>query len=111
MPFCNNRAFVETIERILNITYDEEFLRKNYRRLDEKITRKDNGEHEYRFCEWKKFFQKAGFDLISNVIIKTKSEENLKLRNDDNIKEIFTEYELGAFGNRKVVYVLSPHKE
>ena len=29
----------------------------------------------------------------------------------DNIKEIFTEYELGAFGNRKIVFVLSPLKE
>ena len=37
--------------------------------------------------------------------------ENLKLKNDDNIKEIFTEYELGAFGNRKIAYVLSPLKE
>jgi len=107
----NNSTPDEEIERILNITYDEEFLKKNYRRLDEKLTRKENGEHEYRFYEWKEFFQKAGFELISNVIIKTKTEENLKLKNDDNIKEIFTEYELGAFGNRKIAYVLSPLKE
>ena len=107
----NNSTSDDEIERILNITYDEEFLKKNYRRLDEKITRKENGEHEYRFYEWKEFFQKAGFELISNVIIKTKTEENLKLKNDDNIKEIFTEYELGAFGNRKIAYVLSPLKE
>ena len=107
----NNSTPDEEIERILNITYDEEFLKKNYRRLDEKLTRKENGEHEYRFYEWKEFFQKAGFELISNVIIKTKTEENLKLKNDDSIKEIFTEYELGAFGNRKIAYVLSPLKE
>lgn len=107
----NNSTPDEEIERILNIIYDEEFLRKNYRSLNEKITRKDNGEHEYRFREWKELFKKSGFDIVSNVIIKTKSEENLKLQNDDNIEEIFTEYELGAFGNRKVVYVLSPHKE
>ena len=107
----NNSTSDDEIERILNITYDEEFLKKNYRRLDEKITRKENGEHEYRFYEWKEFFQKAGFELISNVIIKTKTEENLKLKNDDSIKEIFTEYELGAFGNRKIAYVLSPLKE
>ena len=107
----NNSTSDEEIERILNITYDEEFLKKNYRRLDEKLTRKENGEHEYRFYEWKEFFQKAGFELISNVIIKTKTKENLKLKNDDNIKEIFTEYELGAFGNRKIAYVLSPLKE
>ena len=107
----NNSIPDEEIERILNITYDEEFLKKNYRRLDEKLTRKENGEHEYRFYEWKEFFQKSGFELVSSVIIKTKTEENLKLKNDDNIKEIFTEYELGAFGNRKIAYVLSPLKE
>ena len=107
----NNSIPDEEIERILNITYDEEFLKKNYRRLDEKLTRKENGEHEYRFYEWKEFFQKSGFELVSSVIIKTKTEENLKLKNDDNIKEIFTEYELGAFGNRKMAYVLSPLKE
>jgi len=107
----NNSTSDEEIERILNITYDEEFLKKNYRRLDEKLTRKENGEHEYRFYEWKEFFQKSGFELVSSVIIKTKTEENLKLKNDDNIKEIFTEYELGAFGNRKMAYVLSPLKE
>ena len=56
-----------------------------------------------------KFFQKTGFKIISNVIIKTNSKENLKLQNDDNIQEIFTDYELGAFGNRKLVYVLSPN--
>tara|TARA_B100000378_G_scaffold203468_1_gene166835 strand:- start:129 stop:959 length:831 start_codon:yes stop_codon:yes gene_type:complete len=106
----NNSTSDEEIERILNITYDEEFLKKNYRKLDEKLTRKENGEHEYRFYEWKEFFQKAGFELVSSVIIKTKTEENLKLKNDDGIKEIFTEYELGAFGNRKTVFVLSPIK-
>ena len=106
----NNSTSDEEIERILNITYDKEFLKKNYRKLDEKLTRKENGEHEYRFYEWKEFFQKAGFELVSSVIIKTKTEENLKLKNDDGIKEIFTEYELGAFGNRKTVFVLSPIK-
>ena len=106
----NNSTSDEEIERILNITYDKEFLKKNYRKLDEKLTRKENGEHEYRFYEWKEFFQKTGFELVSSVIIKTKTEENLKLKNDDGIKEIFTEYELGAFGNRKTVFVLSPIK-
>lgn len=106
----NNSTSDKEIERMLNIIYDEDFLRKNYRGLDEKITRRDNGEHEYRFYEWKNFFQKSGFNIISNVILKTRSEENFKLKNDDNIEEIFTDYELGAFGNRKIAYVLSPQK-
>ena len=32
--------------------------------------------------------------------------KNLELRNDNNLKEIFVDYELGAFGNRKVAFVL-----
>jgi hypothetical protein len=39
-----------------------------------------------------------------------KTVDNLKMQNDDHIKEIFTDYELGAFGNRKIVFVLTPQK-
>ena len=42
--------------------------------------------------------------------IKTSTDENKKLKNDDSIPEIFVDYELGAFGNRKVIFVLKPIK-
>ena len=102
----NNSTPDSEIERMLNITYDQEFLAKNYRPKDTILTRRQNGEHEYRFFEWKKFFKESGFDLIDSVVIKTESDENRKLRNDNNLKEIFVDYELGAFGNRKVAFVL-----
>ena len=102
----NNSTPDSEIERMLNITYDEEFLTKYYRPKDTILTRRQNGEHEYRFFEWKKFFEESGFDLMDSVIIKTESDENRKLRNDNNLKEIFVDYELGAFGNRKVAFVL-----
>ena len=102
----NNSTPDSEIERMLNITYDQEFLAKNYRPKDTILTRRQNGEHEYRFFEWKKFFKESGFDLIDSVVIKTESDENRKLRNDNNVKEIFVNYNLGAFGNRKVVFVL-----
>ena len=102
----NNSTPDSEIERMLNITYDQEFLAKNYRPKDTILTRRQNGEHEYRFFEWKQFFKESGFDLIDSVVIKTESDENRKLRNDNNIKEIFVNYNLGAFGNRKVVFVL-----
>ena len=102
----NNSTPDSEIERMLNIIYDQEFLAKNYRPKDTILTRRQNGEHEYRFFEWKKFFKESGFDLIDSVVIKTESDENRKLRNDNNIKEIFVNYNLGAFGNRKVVFVL-----
>lgn len=104
----NNSTSDSEIERMLNITYDVEFLKKNYRPIDQKLTRRENGEHEYRFSEWESFFKKSGFELLVGVIIKTKNKENLNLKNDNNYKEIFVDYDLGAFGNRKVVYVISP---
>ena len=98
------------IERMLDIIYDKEFLIKNYRSEDTILTRWENGEHEYRFSEWKNYFKKTGFDVLSSTIIKTSTDENKKLKNDVGIPEIFVDYELGAFGNRKVVFVLKPIK-
>ena len=102
----NNSTPDSEIERMLNIKYDKEFLIKNHRPKNMVLTRKENGEHEYRFSEWKQFFQEAGFNLLESVIIKTTSGENIRIKNDDNIKETFVDYNLGAFGNRKVAFVL-----
>ena len=102
----NNSTPDSEIECMLNIKYDEDFLIKNHRAKDMILTRRENGEHEHRFFEWKRFFHEAGFDLLESVIIKTASDENKRLKNDDNIKEVFVDYNLGAFGNRKVAFVL-----
>jgi hypothetical protein len=102
----NNFTPDSEIERMLNIVYDEAFLIKNHRPKDLILTRRENGEHEHRFLEWKNFFKKSGFKLISSIVIKTESDENRKLKNDDSLSEVFTKYELGAFGNRKVSFVL-----
>mgnify|MGYP006111629425 CR=1 FL=1 len=102
----NNSTPDSEIERMLNITYNKEFLTKYYRPKDTILTRRQNGEHEYRFFEWNNFFKEAGFDLIDTVIIKTESNENRKLKNDNDLTEIFVDYKLGGFGNRKVVFVL-----
>ena len=56
--------------------------------------------------EWDNFFEGSGFKLIDSVVIKTESTENRKLKNDNNVKEVFVNYNLGAFGNRKVAFVL-----
>ena len=106
----NNSTSDSEIERMLNVVYDEEFLIKNYRSKDTILTRRENGEHEYRFFEWNNYFKQTGFEILSNTIIKTSTDENKKLKNDNNIPEIFVDYDLGAFGNRKVVFVLKPIK-
>jgi ubiquinone/menaquinone biosynthesis C-methylase UbiE len=96
------------IKRLLNIEYDEEFLVKTYRSKDLILTRKNNGEHEYRYFEWKQFITDAGFELLDSINIKTISDENKKLINDSRIREIFVDYNLGTFGNRKTVFILKP---
>jgi SAM-dependent methyltransferase len=102
----NNSTPDSEIERMLNIEYDADFLTKFYRPKGTILTRKENGEHEHRFFEWNKFFDASGFKLIDSVVIKTESDENRKLKNDNNVKEEFVNYNLGAFGNRKVAFVL-----
>jgi ubiquinone/menaquinone biosynthesis C-methylase UbiE len=102
----NNSTPDSEIERMLNIVYDENFLTKFYRPKDMILTRRENGEHEHRFFEWDNFFEGSGFKLIDSVVIKTESTENRKLKNDNNVKEIFVNYNLGACGNRKVAFVL-----
>jgi len=94
------------IERMHNIVYNKEYLRKNY--LDENmiLTRKDHGEHEWRFSEWKNFFNEADFKLLEAIMIKKDTLDNRELKNDNNLIEIFTNFNLGGFGHRKVVFVL-----
>lgn len=104
----NNSTPDSEIERMLNIVYDQEFLIRNHRPKDMILTRRENGEHEYRFFEWKSFFKESGFDLSSCVVIKTITDENLKLKNDDNVPEVFVDFKLGAYGDRKVAFVLKP---
>ncbi|EKE00357.1 MAG: hypothetical protein ACD_22C00041G0004 [uncultured bacterium] len=94
------------IKRMLNIVYSKEFLKENFREENTVLTRKENGEHEYRFSEWKNCFSKAGFDLQRVLVIKTDTPENRKIRNDYNAKEQFVNFKLGGHGHRKVMFVL-----
>lgn len=102
----NNGTPDEEIERMHNIVYNKEYLRKNYLDEDMIFTRKDNGEHEWRFNEMENFFKQSGFKLIEMVVLKTDTEENRSLKNDRNLEEIFTPFNLGGFGHRKVGFVL-----
>lgn len=102
----NDSTADSEIERMHNIVYNKEYLRKNYLDEDMILTRRDNGEHEWRFFEWEKFFLEAGFKLLEMIVLKTDTEENRGLKNDRNLEEIFTPFNLGGFGQRKVGFVL-----
>jgi ubiquinone/menaquinone biosynthesis C-methylase UbiE len=104
--FHNNDTPDKEIERMLNIVYSEEFLKNNFRPAGIKLTRRENGEHEYRLFEWEKFIKKSGFKIIQEIIIKTDNPENRKVKNDANLPEVFVNYNIGGFGNRAVGFVL-----
>ena len=40
------------------------------------------------------------------VYIHPENVENRKLKNDNNVKEVSLNYDLGEFGNRKVAFIL-----
>lgn len=104
--FHNNNTPDKEIERMLNIVYSEEFLKNNFRPAGIKLTRRENGEHEYRLFEWEKFIKKSGFKILQEVIIKTDNSENRKAKNDGGLDEVFVNYNVGGFGNRAVGFVL-----
>ena len=106
----NNSTSELEIERLLNIQYDKEFLRKTYRDPLMKLTRKDNGEHEYRYCEWAAAFEAAGFLISSAVVIRTRPIlPNLAL-NDANLPEVAIEATIGGHTSSKVGYLLNANK-
>jgi SAM-dependent methyltransferase len=53
------------VEEMLSIVYSREFLMTNHYPADAVLTRRDNGEHEYRLFEWKAAFQAAGLRLAA----------------------------------------------
>ena len=54
----------EEVRALLDIVYDREFLERNGYPLDLTLTRRSNGEHEYRRREWMAAFHRAGFRKI-----------------------------------------------
>lgn len=104
--FHNNDTPDSEIERMLNIVYSEEFLKNNFRPAGIKLTRRENGEHEYRLFEWEKFIKKSGFRILEEIIIKTDNSENRKHQNDSGLDEVLVNYNVGGFGNRAVGFVL-----
>lgn len=100
----NNSIADSEIDRMLNVIYDKDFLKSSHIDENEIIMRKDDGEHEYRFFEWESFFEKTGFKILQNFLIKTNSDK--KSKNDNNLEEIEVDFKVGGFQQQKVIYVL-----
>lgn len=60
-----NRMSDKVKENKLNLKYNDKFFEKHGIDKIENLTRRDNGEHEFREYEWKNFAKKAGFENIS----------------------------------------------
>jgi SAM-dependent methyltransferase len=53
------------VDRMLSEVYSKRFLEANFYPPDVTLTRRDNGEHEYRLFEWKAAFSAAGLRLVN----------------------------------------------
>jgi SAM-dependent methyltransferase len=53
------------VDEMLSVVYSREFLIANHYPPGAVLTRRDNGEHEYRLYEWKAAFQAAGLRLTA----------------------------------------------
>jgi SAM-dependent methyltransferase len=57
----------DDIERMLNLEYNVASLEGIGFKPGTKLTRRDNGEHEYRVKDWSSYFTDAGFE-VSNIV-------------------------------------------
>ena len=59
----SNTVSDKKVKEMLDLEYDENFLFSHGYPLDIKLTRRQNGEHEYRLFEWEKASEDAGMRL------------------------------------------------
>lgn len=102
----NNSTPDSEIERMLNIKYSREWLIRNYRDPDVPFSRREYGEHEYRWREWESFFDAAGFGIRAAGIVKTAPPRTPP--NDAGYPETLVDFEVGAHNQSKVCYLLGP---
>ena len=100
----NNETTNKEINRMLNIVYPKSFLKENYLPLNKILTRKMNGEHEYRFFEWEKFFRKSKFKILKKIIFKESKVKDIKNKRRNLEKKV--DFKVGSFNKKKIVYLL-----
>jgi SAM-dependent methyltransferase len=102
----NNSTPDQEIERMLNIKYSREWLIKNYRDPEVAFSRREYGEHEYRWREWESFFDRAGFRIRAAGVVKTAPPRTPP--NDAGYPETLVDFEVGAHNQSKICYLLGP---
>lgn len=94
----------EEIERMLDVEYSVEFKRSNFIDEDQVLTRRMNGEHEWRFREIQSFIVEAGLRIVDMVGF---ASEDRALGNDFGCPEILHPVDLGGFIKKKFAIVCS----
>ena len=85
-----------------HVVYSKEFLKKNWLPINKVFTRKQNGEHEYRFCEWRRFFKKSKLKVLESSLLKKEPRRTKITKNDDGLKEFFVNFKFGGFEKGKL---------
>ena len=96
----------EEIERMLNVVYGKEFLVENFRPPTMRLTRRENGEHEYRYSEWFTFFERAGFVVEDSVEVLGGESDHVFKLNDASVRQVKFPYSVGGFLNKREVFSL-----
>jgi SAM-dependent methyltransferase len=97
----SDETSTEHLEELLNIEYSKEFKDANFIQSDQIVTRRDNGEHEYRLIDWERCAVRAGFEVTTCICIGPKKSKLNDLSN------FFVPFSLGGFDAARVVMVLS----
>jgi ubiquinone/menaquinone biosynthesis C-methylase UbiE len=72
----HNRLSDQQRELMLNLEYSQQWLKGNGYDC-ERLTRRVNGEHEYRHSEWMEVLDKSGVDLVQEVELREVSWKHL----------------------------------
>lgn len=94
----------EEIERMLDVEYSVESKRSNFMDEDHVLTRRMNGEHEWRFREMQGFITEAGLQIVDMVGFVS---DERALGNDFGCREIPHPVDLGGFIKKKFAIVCS----
>lgn len=97
----SDETTTEHLEKLMNIEYSKEFKDANFIQSDQIVTRRDNGEHEYRLIDWEKCANRSGFTVNTCICIGPKKSKLNDLEN------FFIPFSLGGFDDARVVMVLS----
>ena len=100
----NNSVTDEQISSWLEVKYDIDFLKANFLEEFDGLTRRMNGEHEYRFFELEDFFKNAGFEISTALGVRFSHSEPV---NDSGYQEIVHMVDLGGYIKKKFIFCLS----